>query len=93
MGVHGYMGNHGPVDEGAHRATSLAIRIDEALAGQDDQVALADIADLQRYSLATIGVIDGVDHGAEMEEDDEGEYVLLADVLRIKGQLTCVNKM
>jgi hypothetical protein len=62
----------------------LPRRIDDALAGHDDHVALADIAGLQRYSLATIGVIDGVDHGAEMEEDDEGEFILLADIFRLK---------
>ncbi|MGP6241939.1 hypothetical protein V8Z86_07935, partial [Aeromonas salmonicida subsp. salmonicida] len=48
-----------------------------------DMVSLSDIASLQRYTIATIGVVDGKDHGAEMEEDDEGEYVLLADALML----------
>lgn len=63
-------------------------RIEAALAGKLpeqslDMVSLSDIASLQRYTIATIGVVDGKDHGAEMEEDDEGEYVLLADALML----------
>lgn len=67
---------------------NLDERIDAALAGKLpdqplDMVSLSDIASLQRYTIATIGVVDGKDHGAEMEGDDEGEYVLLADALML----------
>lgn len=52
-------------------------------ANQDELVSVSDIASLQRYTIATIGVVDGKDYGAEMEGDDEGEYVLLADALML----------
>lgn len=87
MDTHGFMGNHGPVDEGRHLATNLILRIDEALAGQEDAVALSDIADLQRWTMGGHCDSFGQDCGAEMEEDDEGEYVLLADILRLKEKV------
>ncbi|MFM1691753.1 ASCH/PUA domain-containing protein [Aeromonas salmonicida] len=78
-------------DEGCGAEAALLLeRIDAALAGKLpdqplDMVSLSDIASLQRYTIATIGVVDGKDHGAEMEEDDEGEYVLLADALMLSS--------
>lgn len=62
-------------------------RIDALLAGQVPApaalVALSDIASLQRYTLG--GHCDSFcqDCGAEMEPDDEGEYILLSEALML----------
>ena len=90
MDTHGYMGPHGPVDAGSHAATDLAVRIDAALAEPDDLVALSDVASLQRWGPAPVfGQCRTYTPGgrAEMEEDDEGEFILLADVLRLKEKV------
>lgn len=64
----------------------LAERIDALLAGQvleaapDAMVSLSDIASLQRY---TLGSPSDWHTGAEMERDNEGEYVLLDDALML----------
>lgn len=75
---------------GIDRLIALGNKIDLELAklgvsvAADDTVALSDIADLQRYSL---GSPSDWHTGAEMEEDDEGEFVLLADILRLKEKV------
>ena len=68
----------------------LVSRIDAALAGKlpdpavsDATVALSDIASLQRYTLGGHCDSFGQDCGAEMEQDDEGEYILLAEALML----------
>lgn len=43
------------------------------------------VASLQRYALGGHCDSFGQDCGAEMEQDDEGEYVLLVDVLVAAG--------
>ena len=48
-----------------------------------EQVALSDIADLQRYTLGGHCDRSASDCGAEMEQDDEGEYLLFIDVLNL----------
>ncbi|ELI6443103.1 DUF3850 domain-containing protein [Aeromonas salmonicida subsp. salmonicida] len=67
---------------------NLDERIDAALAGKLpdqplDMVSLSDIASLQRYTLGGHCDSFGQDCGSEMEQDDEGEYVLLADALML----------
>ncbi|HDN9016675.1 TPA: DUF3850 domain-containing protein [Aeromonas salmonicida] len=67
---------------------NLDERIDAALAGKLperslDMVSLSDIASLQRYTLGSTAHTLGRTYDAEMEEDDEGEYVLLADALML----------
>lgn len=60
--------------------------IDAAIADlptPDGRVTLSDVASLQRWSLGGHCDSFGQDRGAEMEEDDEGEFILLADVLRL----------
>lgn len=54
-----------------------------AMVHDDNQVTAEDVASLQRYDVATIGVVDGKDYGAEMEGDDEGECILLSDALSL----------
>lgn len=49
----------------------------------DALVAISDIASLQRYTLGGHCDSFGQDCGAEMEPDDEGEYVLLSEALMI----------
>lgn len=68
----------------------LLATIDALLAGQvlepavpDALVAISDIASLQRYTLGGHCDSFGQDCGAEMEQDDEGEYVLLAEALML----------
>lgn len=62
----------------------------EALAGKlpdsevpDALVAMSDIASLQRYTLGGHCDSFGQDCGAEMEQDDEGEYIMLAEALAL----------
>lgn len=50
-----------------------------------DMVSLPDIASLQRYTLGGHCDSFGQDCGAEMEQDDEGEYIFLAEVLNLAG--------
>lgn len=78
-----------------HRETfaDLLQRIDALLAAQvpepavpDALVALSDIASLQRYTLGGHCDSFGQDCGAEMEPDDEGEYILLADALPLASR-------
>ncbi|WP_204807510.1 ASCH/PUA domain-containing protein [Aeromonas veronii] len=54
-----------------------------AHAVQDALVALSDIASLQRYTLGGNCDSFGQDCGAEMEQDDEGEYIMLAEALAL----------
>lgn len=54
-----------------------------AHAVQDALVALSDIASLQRYTLGGHCDSFGQDCGAEMEQDDEGEYIMLAEALAL----------
>lgn len=49
-------------------------------------VAVSDVATLPRWSLGGHCDSFGSDCGAEMEKDDEGEFILLADVLRLAGE-------
>lgn len=49
----------------------------------DALVALSDIASLQRYTLGGHCDSFGQDCGAEMEQDDEGEYIMLAEALAL----------
>lgn len=65
------------------QSADLPQRIDAALAGPVDLVALSDVADLQRYTLGGHCDSFGQDCEAEMEEDDEGEYLLFIDVLNL----------
>lgn len=61
-------------------------RIDEMIAGLSAPgtlVSVSDAAALPRWSLGGHCDSFGQDCGAEMEEDDEGEFILLADVLRM----------
>lgn len=65
-------------------------RARDLLAGQvrepavpDALVALSDIASLQRYTLGGHCDSFGQDCGAEMEPDDEGEYILLSEALML----------
>ena len=87
--LHKHIGTSIPQTVSEHyRGCDLLDRIDAALAGKLperslDMVSLSDIADLQRYTIATIGGVGGKDYGAEMEEDDEGEYVLLSEALML----------
>lgn len=50
---------------------------------QQDAVSLPDISNLQRYALGGHCDSFGQDCGAEMEQDDEGEYILLAEALTL----------
>ena len=69
-------------------------RIETALDGQMphhpeqplDMVSLSDIHSIQRYTLG--GHCDSFcqDCGAEMERDDDGEYILLGEVLKLAGR-------
>ena len=65
-------------------------RARDLLAGQarepavsDALVALSDMASLQRYTLGGHCDSFGQDCGAEMEPDDEGEYILLSEALML----------
>ena len=65
-------------------------RARDLLAGQvqeptvpDALVALSDIASLQRYTLGGHCDSFGQDCGAEMEHDDEGEYILLSEAMML----------
>lgn len=65
-------------------------RARDLLAGQvqepavpDALVALSDIASLQRYTLGGHCDSFGQDCGAEMEPDDDGEYILLSEALML----------
>lgn len=49
----------------------------------DALVLMSDIASLQRYTLGGHCDSFGQDCGAEMEQDDEGEYILLAEALTL----------
>jgi len=62
---------------------TIVDRIDAALSEPVDLVALSDVADLQRYTLGGHCDSFGQDCGAEMEQDDEGEYLLFIDVLSL----------
>lgn len=75
-------------EQGIANWTSKLERIDASLVGKlpepavsDATVALSDIASLQRYALGGYCDDFGQDCGAEMEQDDEGEYILLAEAL------------
>ena len=76
--------------DGITNWTSKLERIDAALAGKlpepavsDATVALSGIASLQRYTLGGYCDDFGQDCGAEMEQDDDGEYILLAEALML----------
>lgn len=65
-------------------------RIEASLSGKlpesevpDALVAMSDIASLQRYTLGGHCDSFGQDCGAEMERDDEGEYIMLAEALAL----------
>ncbi|MDF8330531.1 DUF3850 domain-containing protein [Aeromonas salmonicida] len=76
----------GPTAEGT--AAILASVLDGRVsrpANQDELVSVSDIASLQRYTLGGNCDSFGQDCGAEMERDDEGEYVLLADALTLSS--------
>ncbi|MFM4808585.1 DUF3850 domain-containing protein [Aeromonas hydrophila] len=69
---------------------ALLESIEAALAGKlpeseapDALVAMSDIASLQRYTLGGHCDSFGQDCGAEMEQDDEGEYIMLAEALAL----------
>lgn len=71
----------------AHIAAALTGDRGEPIAMMQEQnpadalVLMSDIASLQRYTLGGHCDSFGQDCGAEMEQDDEGEYVLLAEAL------------
>lgn len=50
---------------------------------QQDVVSLFDISNLKRYTLGGHCDSFGQDCGAEMEQDDEGEYIMLAEALAL----------
>lgn len=62
--------------------SALACKLPEP-AVSDATVALSDIASLQRYTLGGHCDDFGQDCGAEMEQDDEGEYILLSEALML----------
>jgi hypothetical protein len=68
---------------------AITDRIDETIVGMSSPgtlVSVSDVSSLQRWSLGGHCDSFGSDCGAEMEEDDEGEFILLADVLRMAGR-------
>lgn len=80
----------GKPDDEVSAVQMTVSRIDALLAGQvrepavpDALVALSDIASLQRYTLGGHCDSFGQDCGAEMEPDDEGEYILLSEALML----------
>ncbi|QNF19602.1 hypothetical protein FT688_02970 [Aeromonas hydrophila] len=73
----------------AHIAAALTGDRGELIAMMQEQnpadalVLMSDIASLQRYTLGGHCDSFGQDCGTEMEQDDEGEYVLLAEALAL----------
>ncbi|MGX5834748.1 ASCH/PUA domain-containing protein [Aeromonas piscicola] len=74
----------GPTAEGtaAILASVLAGQVPDS-AVPDALVAMSGIASLQRYTLGGHCDSFGQDCGAEMERDDEGEYIMLAEALAL----------
>ncbi|MEN3759372.1 ASCH/PUA domain-containing protein [Aeromonas veronii] len=73
----------------AHIKAALTGDCEELFAMMQEQnpadalVLMSDIASLQRYTLGGHCDSFGQDCGAEMEQDDEGEYILLAEALTL----------
>ncbi|CAJ1836933.1 hypothetical protein [Aeromonas veronii] len=73
----------------AHIKAALTGNCEELFAMMQEQnpadalVLMSDIASLQRYTLGGHCDSFGQDCGAEMEQDDEGEYILLAEALTL----------
>lgn len=73
----------------AHIAAALTSDCGELFTMMQEQnpadalVLMSDIASLQRYTLGGHCGSFGQDCGAEMEQDDEGEYILLAEALTL----------
>ena len=73
----------------AHITAALTGDCEELFAMMQEQnpadalVLMSDIASLQRYTLGGHCDSFGQDCGAEMEQDDEGEYILLAEALTL----------
>lgn len=73
----------------AHIKAALTGDCEELFAMMQEQnpadalVLMSDIASIQRYTLGGHCDSFGQDCGAEMEQDDEGEYILLAEALTL----------
>lgn len=73
----------------AHIKAALTGDCEELFAMMQEQnpadalVLMSDIASLQRYTLGGHCDSFGQDCGAEMEQDDDGEYILLAEALTL----------